>query len=89
MIAGEGETRAAVVAAVAVAEDGVDEVEVVETGQRETDSVAAVDSIPSMATGWAGSLEVAAAAAGDLTVAVVAAVGPADYYFVPSDEVID
>lgn len=77
--------RAAVVAA---AEDGADEVEVVETGQQETDSVAVVDSIPSTATGWAGLLE---AAAGDLTVAVVAAAAadPADYYFVPSDEVID
>lgn len=79
--------RAVVVAVAAAAEDGADEVEVVETGQQGTDSVAAVDSIPSMATGWVGSLE---AAAGDLTVAVAAAAAdPADYYFVPSDEVID
>lgn len=79
--------RVVVVAVVAAAEDGADEVEVVETGQQETGSVAVVDSIPSMATGWADSLEVAA---GDLTVAVAAAaVDLADYYFVPFDEVID
>lgn len=73
-------------AEVAAAEDVADEVEVVGIEQQEIDSVAAVDSIPSRATGWADSLEVAA---GDSTVVVVAVADPADYYSVPADEVID